>query len=145
MTSTATSPRSPSVPSRGGPELVAFDTITRQWSAVLTSYLEDGTPVETPVNVARSGQRAFFATFASVLKSRALRRDTPVEVAPCTAVGMAAGAAIPAHVRLLAGREAERVARLLNRAYPLTHRVTRLIHRVTLQKTLYFELVPDEL
>ena len=145
MTSTATSPRSSSVPSRGRPEVVAFDTITRQWSAVLTSHLEDGTPVETPVNVARSGRRAFFATFASVLKSRALRHDTPVEVAPCTAVGMAAGAAVPAHARLLTGTEADRVARLLSHAYPLTHRLTRLVHRVTLQQTLYFELVPDEL
>ncbi len=138
MTSTSTTPPT------HGPELVAFDAITRQWSAVLTSHLGDGTPVETPVNVARSADRAFFATFASVLKSRALRRSCPVEVAPCAPIGMAAGAAIRARVRLLRRDEAARVQELLTRAYPLTHRLTMLFHRLTFRRTIYFELIPDE-
>jgi PPOX class probable F420-dependent enzyme len=125
-------------------ELRAFDVITCQWSAVVTANLEDGTPVETPVNIARDAGRAFFATFASALKSRALHRRGEVAVAPCSAVGMAAGAAVPARIRLLGGREARVAARVLARAHPIAFHLTRALHLVMGQRTLVYEIVPQD-
>lgn len=129
---------------RGLFELRAFDVISCHGSAVVTTHLEDGTAVETPVSIARDAGRAVFATFASALKSRALRRRAEVEIAPCSAVGMAAGAAVPARIRLLVGEEARRGLRLLASAHPIGWPLTAAMHRLTGQRTLVFEMIPAE-
>ena len=61
----------------------------------LTTYKRDGTPVATPVWVARAAQGYVFTTGATTWKARRLRRDPRVQVQICDVRGrVKPGAAI---------------------------------------------------
>jgi uncharacterized protein len=51
---------------------------------LLTTYKRDGTPVPTPVSVAFDGDRAFFRSYDQAWKTKRLRNDARVEIAPAT-------------------------------------------------------------
>jgi PPOX class probable F420-dependent enzyme len=125
------------------PRLVQF---VEQKTVLVTSYRRDGTPVPTPVSLAVDGDRAVFRTYEKAGKTRRVRRNPGIELAPCTATGRPTGPAIRATARRLDGREAVRAARLLRRKYPLLHGViVPLAHRLGRAKTgrtVYFEVIP---
>ncbi len=126
------------------PQLVRF---VEQKTVLLTSYRRDGTPVRTPLSLAVDGHRAVFRTYERAWKTRRLRRNPSIELAPCTARGRPTGPATRAIVRRLDGREAVHAARLLRRKQPLLHGLTvPLAHRLGRAKTgptVHFEAVPD--
>jgi PPOX class probable F420-dependent enzyme len=58
----------------------------------LTTFRRDGTPVSTPVWLARDGDRLCVITEAEAGKAKRLRHTSRVELAPCTARGEETGA-----------------------------------------------------
>ncbi len=111
---------------------------------LLTTYKRDGTPVATPVSVAFDGERAFFRSYDTAWKTRRLRRNPAVQVAPSTLGGRPTGPAIRARATLLDGEQARVAARTLARR----HRVLQAIlvptaHRLMRYRTMHYELVPQ--
>jgi PPOX class probable F420-dependent enzyme len=111
----------------------------------LTTYRRDGTPVSTPVSIAVDGARAVFRSYRNAGKTRRLRRDPTVAVAPSTFRGRPTGPAVRGTARLLDGDEARAAARLLRRKHPFLHgALVPLVHRLgraRLGRTVHFELV----
>jgi PPOX class probable F420-dependent enzyme len=110
---------------------------------LLTSYRRDGTPIATPVSIAIDGNRAYFRSFDKAWKSKRLRNNPTVEVAPCTLRGRVTGPAVRARTVLLGGEEAKRAARALARRHPVLQGVlVPLAHRLMRYRTLHYELWP---
>jgi PPOX class probable F420-dependent enzyme len=128
----------------GDPRLAPF---VEQKTAVLTTFRRNGTAVPTPLSLAVDGDHAYFRTFETAGKTKRLRNDAHVEIAPSTAKGTPTGDPIPAETRLLDGDQDRHAARLLRRKHPLLHGVVvPLSHRLGRAKfgrTIHYELVPS--
>jgi PPOX class probable F420-dependent enzyme len=116
----------------------------KQRTVLLTTFKRDGTPVGTPVSIAFDGDRAFMRTYDAAWKSKRLRNNPAVEVAPSTAKGKPTGPAVPARTRLLTDPEEIRAARrALGRKHPFLHRVAvPLAHKLKGWHTLHYEVTP---
>jgi hypothetical protein len=111
---------------------------------LLTTYKRDGTAVGTPVSIAFDGDRAFFRSYDKAWKTRRLRHNPRVRVAPSTVRGKPTGPAIEARATLLDGEQARVAARALARR----HRVLQAVlvptaHRLMRYQTMHYELLPD--
>jgi PPOX class probable F420-dependent enzyme len=126
------------------PALVPF---VEQKTVVVTTHRRDGTPVPTPVSLAVDGDRAVIRSYEKAGKTRRLRNDPTVEVAPSTFRGVPTGPAIRARARRLDGAGSRRAAQLLRRKHPFLHGVlVPLAHRAGRAKTgrtVHFELTPE--
>src|SRR5262245_32945302 len=119
----------------------SFARFRNQWAVRLTTYKRDGTPVSTPVNVAVSGDRAYFRTYGETWKFKRLSRNQDVEVAPSTLRGDPTGEATHARARLLTGTEDDRAGHLIDAKHRLFQGVfVRLVHRAFGYHTRHFEL-----
>lgn len=125
------------------PALIPF---VEQKTVVLTTHRRDGTPVPTPVSLAVDGERAVIRSYERAGKTRRLRNDPTVEVAPSTSRGVTTGPAITARARRLDGAESLSAARLLRRKYPLLQGVlvplTHRIGRAKTGRTVHWVLTP---
>jgi PPOX class probable F420-dependent enzyme len=114
-----------------------------QHTVRLTTFRRDGTPVGTAVSLAVDGRHGYFRTYESAGKFKRIRNNPIVEIAASTFGGQATGSAFRGRVRLLAGAEAERARRLITRKHPWLHGIlVPLGHRLTGQRTVYFEVTP---
>ena len=108
---------------------------------VLTTYKRDGTPVPTPVSIAFDGDRAFFRSYDQAWKTKRLRNNARVEIAPATLRGKPAGPAVEARATLLTGAEAQVAARALARRHRLLQAVlVPFAHRMKHYQTMHYEL-----
>jgi uncharacterized protein len=108
---------------------------------LLTTYKRDGTPVPTPVSVAFHADRAFFRSYDRAWKTRRLRNDPRVTVAPATFRGRPTGQETRARAALLNGADAEVAARALARSHPVLQGVlVPLVHRIRRYRTMHYEL-----
>jgi uncharacterized protein len=108
---------------------------------LLTTFKRDGTPVDTPVSIAFDGDRAFFRSYDKAWKTKRLRHNPRVKVAPATVKGTATGPAIEARARLLDGAEAKTAARALARRHRVLQAViVPLTHRLARYRTMHYEL-----
>jgi PPOX class probable F420-dependent enzyme len=118
-----------------------------QKTALLITFRRDGTPVATPLSVAVEGGHAYVRTYEQAGKTKRLRNDSHVELAPSTTRGTPTGAPIPAEARRLDVAGDHHAARLLRRKHPLLHGVlVPLLHRLGRAKTghtVHFELTPS--
>ncbi|MBM0224826.1 PPOX class F420-dependent oxidoreductase [Micromonospora sp. ATA51] len=118
----------------------------RQKTAVLTTYKRDGTPVPTPLSVAVVGERAYVRSFEKAWKTKRIRNNPQVTLAPSTAHGRVTGPAIEATARRLGGTEYAAASRALRRKHPMLHAVlVPLMHRLgraRTGRTVHFELTP---
>lgn len=120
-----------------------FRPFVNQWAVLLTTYRRDGTPVGTPVNIAVEGERAFVRTWDTACKTRRIRNNPEVEVAPCTPLGGPTGEAVRARARLLEGEESACAGEAIARKYPVSHGVlVPLAHRLRRNRTVHIELTP---
>ncbi len=103
------------------PSAAAFAPFARQQTVLLTTLRRDGTPVKTPVNIAVEGDRAFLRSWDTAGKVKRIRSNPEVTIAPCTLPGRPTGPPVPAHARILSGKEAAHAARLLARKHPILH------------------------
>jgi hypothetical protein len=111
---------------------------------LLTTYKRDGTAVGTPVSIAFDGDRAFFRSYDKAWKTKRLRRDPRVRVAPSTVRGKPTGPAIQARATLLDGEQARVAARALARRHRVLQAVlVPTMHRVMRYQTMHYELEPD--
>ena len=108
---------------------------------VLTTYKRDGNPVDTPVSIAFDGDRAFFRSYDKAWKTKRLRRNPDVRVAPATVKGTVTGPAIDARAMLLEGDEARVAARALGRRHRVLQAlVVPVSHRLMRYRTMHYEL-----
>lgn len=118
----------------------------RQNTVLLTSFKRDGTPVGTPVHIAVDGEHVYFRSYEKAWKTKRIRRNPRIEIAPSTMRGQPTGPAIQATARILEGSGAKAAAQAIGRKYPILHR--KLIpwcHRLMGTRTVHFEvLAPDE-
>ncbi len=89
----------------------------------LTTFRKDGTPVQTPVWVTRSGAELRVWTAADAGKVKRIKRNGAVQVAPCTVRGKPSGAPIDALAHLLPAPEVRGVLDLLIEKYGLFGRL----------------------
>ena len=108
---------------------------------LLTTYKRDGTPVGTPVSIAFDGDRAFFRSYHKAWKTKRLRNNPNVQVAPATVKGTPTGPALDARATLLDGDEARVAARALARRHRVLQAVVvPVMHRVARYRTMHYEL-----
>jgi PPOX class probable F420-dependent enzyme len=124
----------------------ALARFIRQKTVLSTTYRQDGRPVGTPVSLAVDGDHAYLRSFEKAGKTRRLRNNPRVDIAPSTARGRPTGPAIQATARRLEGGESRRAARLLARKHPVLHGVlvplTHRLGRARTGKTVHFQLTP---
>jgi PPOX class probable F420-dependent enzyme len=118
----------------------------RQKTVLVTTHRRDGRPVGTPVSIAVDGDHAYIRSFDKAGKTKRIRNNPMVEVAPSTARGIPTGPAIQATAQRLQGTEARHAARLLARKHPLLHGLlvplTHRLGRAKTGKTVHFRLTP---
>jgi uncharacterized protein len=114
-------------------------------TVLLTTYKHDGTAVDTPVSLAFDGDRAFFRSYDKAWKTKRLRNNPDVKVAPATVKGTATGPAIDARATLLDDGEARIAARALARRHRVLQAlVVPVSHRLMRYRTMHYELHPRE-
>ena len=75
---------------------------------LLQTRKRDGSWVDTAVNIAVRGDRAYFRTYGKASKNKRLRNFPEVQIRPCTWWGKPTGGpTMTAHARLLSGEESE--------------------------------------
>jgi PPOX class probable F420-dependent enzyme len=124
----------------------ALARFVRQKTALVTTSRRDGRPVATPVSLAVDGDHAYLRSFEKAGKTRRLRHNPRVDIAPSTARGRPTGPGIQAMARRLEGAESRRAARLLAGKHPVLHGVlvplTHRLGRAKTGKTVHFQLTP---
>jgi PPOX class probable F420-dependent enzyme len=124
----------------------ALAPFVRQKTVLLTSYRRDGRPVGSPVSIAVDGDHAVFRSFEKAWKTRRIRTNPRVTVAPSTARGTPTGPAVQATARRLEGAGSRHAARLLARKHPLLQGMlvplTHRLGRAKTGRTVHFELTP---
>jgi PPOX class probable F420-dependent enzyme len=119
-----------------------LETLAGQHTVLLTTYKKDGTPVGTPVSIVVDDGHAYFRTYDKAWKSRRMRNNPEVTVAPSTVRGEPTGPAARGRARLVDEAESKPVRRLLTRKHPFLHGVAvPFFHKVKRYKTLHYELV----
>ena len=109
---------------------------------LLTTYKKDGTPVATPVSIAFDGERAFFRSYDKAWKTKRLRRNPDVQVAPATLRGEPVGPALRARAVLLDGDQARVAARALARRHRILQGIlVPAAHRMMRYRTMHYELM----
>ncbi|MER5334434.1 PPOX class F420-dependent oxidoreductase [Micromonospora sp. NPDC002717] len=120
--------------------------LVRQKTVALTTYKRDGTAVAAAVSIAVAGERAYVRSFEKAWKTRRIRNNPRVAVAPSTALGKPTGAAVEAVARRLTGAEYRAASRTLVRKQPLLQGVvvplTHLLGRAKTGRTVHFALTP---
>ncbi len=118
----------------------------RQKTILLTTYRKDGRPGSSPVSIAVEGDHAYVRSFEKAVKTRRLRRDPAVRIAPSTMRGTPTGPALDATLRRLDGAEAAHAAHVLAAKYRVLHGIlVPIAHRLGRRKTghtVHFELLP---
>ena len=89
----------------------------------LTTFRRDGTPVATPVWLARRGDELVAFTAQSTGKAKRLRNDGRVLLAPCDMRGRLTGDAVAGTARLVDDAETVVILDLVRRRYGLTGRL----------------------
>ena len=108
---------------------------------LLTTFKRDGTPISTPVSIAFDGGRAFFRSYDKAWKTKRLRRNPHVEVAPSTLRGKPTGPTVTARATMLDGEQSQIAAHALARRHPVLQGVlVPTAHRVMHYRTMHYEL-----
>jgi PPOX class probable F420-dependent enzyme len=115
--------------------------LSERWAMLLETRKRSGEWVSTPVNVAVSGDRAYFSTAASTGKAKRLRNFPEVRVTPCTVRGKRRGQTMVAEARRLSAREAELARQLMTDEYPIVFRWAVPVEmRLLKSRPLFYEL-----
>lgn len=84
---------------------------------LVTTFKRDGTPVPTPVWVARDGEELIVWTARKTGKVKRIRNNGGVEVAACDFRGRPSGPSVKGEARLLDGELADRARKLIKRKF----------------------------
>ena len=86
---------------------------------LVTTFRRDGTPVPTPVWVARQDDGLLIWTVRASGKVKRIRRDGSVTVAPCNVRGVPKGEPVPAHATVLGPEGGATARKLIKKKYGL--------------------------
>jgi PPOX class probable F420-dependent enzyme len=85
----------------------------------LVTFRKSGAAVATPVWFGEEGDRLYVMTLSDMGKTKRIRHNPQVKVAPCTIRGRVTGAEFAATARLLPAEEHARARTTINRKYLL--------------------------
>ena len=94
----------------GGAMNRGLESLKDTKTVLLTTYKRDGTPIDTPVSIAFTGERAFFRSLDRACKTKRLCNNPRLEVAPATRRGKPTGPPIRARATLLSDQQAKLAA-----------------------------------
>jgi PPOX class probable F420-dependent enzyme len=83
----------------------------------LTTFRKDGTAVATPVWFGEEDGRLYVMTRSDMWKTKRIRNNPNVKVAPCTMRGKVTGPQFAATARILPPQDHQRARQTLNRKY----------------------------
>lgn len=83
----------------------------------LTTYRKNGAGVATPVWFGEENGKLYVMTRSDMGKSKRIRNNPQVRVAPCTIRGKVTGPEFPATARILPRQEHPRARQTINRKY----------------------------
>jgi uncharacterized protein len=96
------------------------------------------------MSVAFIGERAFFRSFDRAWKTKRLRNNPRLQVAPATLRGKPTGPPIGARATLLSGEQAKLAAETLARRHRVLQAVlVPVFHRIMSYRTMHYELHED--
>jgi PPOX class probable F420-dependent enzyme len=123
----------------------SLESLKHTKTILLTTHKRDGTPIGTPVSIAFDGDRAFFRSYDKAWKTKRLRNNPSVNVAPATLRGKPTGPGVRAQATLLSDDQARIAAEALARRHPLLQRVlVPMAHRIMRYRTMHYELHADD-
>ena len=93
------------------------DAIRGQKYISLTTFRKTGAPIATPVWFGEEGDKLYVMTRSDMGKTKRLRNNPQVRVAPCTIRGRVTGAEFAANARLLPKEDHARARQTINRKY----------------------------
>jgi uncharacterized protein len=93
------------------------DSIRGQKYISLTTFRKNGAGVATPVWFGEADEKLYVMTRSDMGKTKRIRNNPQVKVAPCTIRGKITGAEIAATARLLPLGEQARARQAINRKY----------------------------
>jgi PPOX class probable F420-dependent enzyme len=93
----------------------------------LTTIKRDGTPVATPVWVARDGEHLYVVTPVDTGKAKRLRHTSRVLLAPCDVRGNLTGHQVEGSARLLDAEGTAAAGRLIDAKYGLVSRFAGIV------------------
>lgn len=102
---------------------------------LVTTFRKNGTPVPTPVWVARDGERLLFWTVTDSGKVKRIRRSGAVEVGECDMRGNPKGPSVAGTATLLDADDTERARKLIARKYGLLGQLTMMGSRIRRGRT----------
>ncbi|MFN8473696.1 MAG: PPOX class F420-dependent oxidoreductase [Anaerolineae bacterium] len=108
----------------------------------LTTFRKSGAGVVTPVWFAESGGRLYVMTQMSTGKTKRIRNNGRVEVAPSDRAGKPLGPSAPGQARLLSGAEADAANDLLSKKYGLMKRMFELMGVARKNARVFIEITP---
>jgi hypothetical protein len=122
-----------------------LEPFVHEWTTLLTTFKRDGTPIGTPVNLAVEGDHAYFRTYDKAWKTKRLRHNPEVEIAPSTLRGHPTGPTVRGEARLLHGEEEQHACQVIADKYPLFQRfVIPFGHRLSRYTTMHYQLSPKD-
>jgi PPOX class probable F420-dependent enzyme len=93
------------------------DAIRGQKYISLTTFRKNGVAVATPVWFGEDGDRLYVMTRSDMGKTKRVRNNAKVRVAPCTIRGKVRGAEFAAAARILPPEEQGHARKMINRKY----------------------------
>jgi len=84
---------------------------------LLTTFRKDGTAVPTPVWFAEDNGKLYIKTRADAGKTKRIRNNSQVRIAPCTIRGKVTGPECAASARILPSEDWPRACQTINRKY----------------------------
>lgn len=96
----------------------------------LTTFRKDGTPVATPVWVARDGHELVVITDATSGKAKRIRNNSTVQLAPCDMRGRITGEVTGGTACLTDSTGTTYIAKQIQRKYGLAYSIIRLFERL---------------
>jgi uncharacterized protein len=122
-----------------------LEPFIHQWTTLLTTFKRDGTAVGTPVNLAVDGDRAYFRSYDKAWKTKRLRNNPAVVIAPSTLRGKPTGPEVRGTTRLLGGEEERHAREVIAKKYPVFQRLLiPLGHRLSRYTTMHYEVIPGD-
>jgi PPOX class probable F420-dependent enzyme len=119
----------------------ALESLDRSWTVLLTTYKRDGAAVATPVNLAVEGDHAYFRSYDKAWKTKRIRNNSAVELAPCSVRGKPKGQSLHARARLLTGDEELHAREVIAHRHPLFQRfMIPFGHKISRYQTMHYEV-----
>ena len=123
------------------PTATTLESLDRSWTVLLTTFKRDGTPVLTPVNLAIEGRHGYFRTYTKTWKTKRIRNNPQVEIAPSTFRGKPTGRSMRGAARLLGADEEAHARVVIGHRHPIFQRfLIPGLHKLARYSTVHYEV-----